>query len=165
MRSQIFILLPLCIACGSTPIKTTGNGETITSGQPNIQLEGELINFGELASGSMSTKTIVIYNIGEGTLEISDITVTTPFTTTSGGEISVNAGTSTPISIQYIASSYNDVEGTFTLTSNDPDDPQISLPIFATVISDADGDGYDSIEANGNDCDDTDPNIHPNVKF
>ena len=164
MRSQFYMLLPLSIACGSTPIKTGGVGDNFTGGgQPNIQLEVEIINFGLLASGSMSTKTVVIYNVGDETLEISDITVTSPFTTPSSSALSVQPGTSTPVSVQYIASSFNDIEGTFTLTSNDPDDPQISLPIFASVITDADGDGYDSTEANGDDCNDSDPNIHPNA--
>ena len=54
-----------------------------------------------------------------------------------------------------------EANGTFTIISNDPDDPQISIPMFASVIADADNDGFNSIESGGTDCNDSDPSINP----
>ena len=163
MKNRLTLCIPLIIACGDTITKSNNSSGIITDGQPNLVIEVETIDFGELAYGSIGSESLSIRNAGTGLLTIDTITITTPFTTTSVGGLEVQPSTSTPVTIQYIPTSYVDAEGSITITSNDPDEPSISLPIFVSVITDADGDGYDNLESGGDDCNDSDPDVHPNA--
>ena len=162
MKSSRLVFLPLLLACGDT-IKPSQNQGPIVDGQPNLVIEDTRVDFGELAYGSIGSQSLTIKNTGTGPLEVDSITVTTPFTTTSTGGLEVQPGTSTPITIQYIPTSYVDAVGTITITSNDPDEAQVSLPIHVSVITDNDGDGYDNLESGGDDCNDNNMDIHPNA--
>jgi hypothetical protein len=150
------------LACGDS-IKASQNTGIVTDGQPNLMIEISSIDFGELAYGSLGSESLTIRNSGTGILTIDTITVTTPFTTASVGGLEVQPSTSTPVTIQYIPTSYVDAEGSITIETNDPDEPMISLPIFVSVITDSDGDGYNNIESGGDDCNDSDSDVHPNA--
>jgi hypothetical protein len=165
MRSPAILLLPLSLACSSDNIKgvTSGLGSN-NNGQPNLLIEQPAINFDHLSYGSLGSEALIIRNVGAGTLVIETISLTTPFTTSSGGDLQVQPGTSTPITVQFIPTSYVDVEGTISLETNDPDEPQISLPIYGSVITDSDGDGFDSMDAGGDDCNDGDGDIYPGAE-
>ena len=161
MKKQSILFLPLILACGDS-IKASSNlNNDVSDGIPNILIEVNAIDFGELAHGSLGSKSLTIKNSGAGPLTIESISVTTPFTTTSAGGIEILPNTSTPVTLQYIPTNYMDAEGTITITSNDPDEPQISLPIYVSVITDTDRDGYDNIESGGDDCNDNNPSVYP----
>ncbi|MEC7988141.1 MAG: MopE-related protein, partial [Myxococcota bacterium] len=162
MNKKIAAISLLFIGCDDN-IKVSQSPVVVVDGQPNLQIEEDAINFGTLAYGSLGSESLTIKNVGTGILTIDSITVTTPFTSTSSGGVEVQPQTSTPITIQFIPTTYNDVEGSITVTSNDPDEGQVSLPIYGSVISDADGDGYANLDAGGDDCNDNDPDIHPNA--
>ena len=48
-----------------------------------------------------------------------------------------------------------------TITSNDPDTPEVVISVVGSVITDSDKDGFDSLDAGGEDCNDDDENIYP----
>ena len=72
-------LLLLC-ACGGAQ-QVTNTTYTVTTGNPNLLIEQNLIDFGELALNSVKSQSVVIYNVGDDTLVISDIQMDEPFTT------------------------------------------------------------------------------------
>ena len=51
-----------------------------------------------------------------------------------------------------------------TITSNDETKPQEVVSIHSAVITDADGDGSDNLDAGGDDCNDNDPDIYPGAE-
>lgn len=161
-------LLPCAwiFACDNGPINTTTkpSGDDVPQGDPNISVEVEYLDFGELGIGSTGSETLVVRNIGVGILNLESVSVSAPFTTTAGSGLEIQPGTSLPVTVQFIPTTYAAVEGALSITSNDPDQGQISLPIYGRVITDEDGDGYASPEAGGDDCDDSDPTIHPGAE-
>ena len=68
--------------------------------------------------------------------------------------------TSLPLTIQFNPTTYASVEGAITISSNDEDQPQISIPLLET-ITDIDEDGFDTVDAGGTDCNDENEDIHP----
>ncbi len=151
--------LVLLLACGEEPQKI----EPIVP-EPNIELNVDTVDFGELLIGSLSTESVRIQNTGDATLIVQSIVALPPFTSPSGGGFELDPGAETNITVQFIPTSYNIVEGTLTIVSNDPDEDQLVIPVVGNTITDVDGDGFDSIEANGDDCDDSDADIYPGAE-
>ena len=129
--------------------------------EPNIEVNVDEVNFGNLLLGSLSTESIKIKNSGEVTLVVQSISALPPFTSPSGGGFELEPGTETNITIQFIPTSYQEVSGSLTIVSSDPDEPQLTVPILGATISDVDGDGFDTVDAGGDDCDDDDANVYP----
>jgi hypothetical protein len=151
--------LSVLLACGEEPQKI----EPIVP-EPNIELNVETVDFGELLIGSLSTESVRIQNTGDDTLIVQSIVALPPFTSPSGGGFELEPGNETNITVQFIPTSFVTVEGTLTIVSNDPDQEQLILPIIGSTITDTDGDGYNTTEAGGDDCDDSDASIHPGAE-
>ena len=148
------------------PLSLLGCGEQLKQTKPeepegNISVDREEVNFGELLRGSLSTETLTITNTGEADLNITAISTLPPFTSPSGGGISLEPGQNTSITIQFIPTTYDVVVGTLTISSNDSDQGSLEIPLIGRAITDVDGDGYETTEAGGNDCDDDDNTIYP----
>jgi hypothetical protein len=159
MRNSLLLIMPTSVVVACTgelpnqqkPVEQTGI----------IEINEEMIDFGELLMGSLATETIRVKNVGPVNLIVESITVTTPFTTPTGGGFEIEPGNEVPVSVQFIPISYTDLEGSITITSSDPDSVQISIPIYGSTITDVDGDGFNRLEAGGEDCDDDNANTYP----
>ena len=150
--------LSVLLACGEEPQKI----EPVVS-EPNIELNIETLDFGELLIGSLATESVRIQNTGEDTLVVQSISALPPFTSPSGGGFELEPGTETNITVQFIPTSYAVVESSLTIVSNDPDQSQFILPIVGATITDVDDDGFDTEEAGGTDCDDSDASVNPDA--
>ena len=75
----------LC-ACGGAQ-QVTNTTYTVSTGNPNLLIEQNLIDFGELALDSVKSQSVVIYNVGDDILVVSDIQMDEPFTTDAVGEL------------------------------------------------------------------------------
>lgn len=155
-RFGIISLPMLLIACGEEPKPIEQE-----TPEPNIEVNVEEINFGDLLLGSLSTESIKIKNSGEVNLVVQSISALPPFTSPSGGGFELEPGAETNITIQFIPTSYQEVSGSLTIVSSDPNEPQLTVPILGATISDVDGDGFDTVDAGGDDCDDDDVNVYP----
>lgn len=166
MRNLVFIPLSLAFACNNGPINSTlkPSGDTTPTGDPNISIEVEYIDFGSLAIGSTGSESLVIRNIGAGILLLEDISISSPFTTLAGSGVEIQPGTSLPMTVQFIPTTYAQVEGALSITSNDEDQSQITLPVYGDVITDEDGDGFENPDAGGDDCDDNAEDIYPGAQ-
>lgn len=151
--------LSVLLACGEEPQKI----EPIVP-EPNIELNVETVDFGELLIGSLSTESVRIQNSGDDTLIVQSIMALPPFTSPSGGGFELEPGAETNITVQFIPTSYSTVEGTLTIVSNDPDQSQFTIPIVGSTITDVDGDGFDTEDAGGTDCDDSDASVYPEAE-
>lgn len=158
IQNRFYLLsVPLLLACGELPeTKPTTN-----TTEANIELSVDVVDFGELQIGSLSTETFAIRNTGDDDLIVQSISALPPFTSPSGGGFQLAPGTETSITVQFLPTTYAPVMGSLTITSNDPDQSQLVLPLQGATITDLDGDGYKNVVAGGDDCDDDDDNIHP----
>ena len=99
------------------------------TGAPNLSMELESVDFGEVWIGTSSAIPVTITNSGTDILEITNIQV-------SGGEFSVNTssfslnpGDNNDLEVNFTPSGLDDQTGTITITSNDPDTPVSEIPI------------------------------------
>jgi hypothetical protein len=152
--------LAACTGGGITTYDDTGDVVTQT---PNIIVGTESVDFGSAADvGMRLSSTISIQNTGNGPLNISDVSVDSPFSPGLTSFI-VNPGASTQLSVNFDPSDYVDAVATLVISSDDPDQPEVEVILTGKVISDGDADGFARLEAGGADCDDDDPEIHPDA--
>ena len=97
-------------ACGSAQQVTTTY--TVSTGNPNLLIEQislTLVN----ALGPVKSQSVVIYNVGDDILVVSDIQMDEPFTTDAVGELEIQPDSSTPITIKYNPTLYEASEWFF----------------------------------------------------
>ncbi|MDP6932343.1 MAG: MopE-related protein, partial [Myxococcota bacterium] len=165
------VLLPLAIAfsagcAGGGPInpddKTDDTAEE--TGAANLVLSTSEIDFGEVTLGSTLTEVIALQNNGLSNLVISAVTVDDPFGTTFGTQLQLAAGSTTSLTVKYTPDDYEADAAELLFSSNDPDEPELTIQVSGSVITDADADGFDSENAGGDDCDDEDEDVYPEAE-
>jgi len=125
MRPLLFLALSIplaaCTGGGITTYDDTGDVVTQT---PNIIVGTESVDFGSAADvGMRLSSTISIQNTGNGPLNISDVSVDSPFSPGLTSFI-VNPGASTQLSVNFDPSDYGDAVATLVISSDDPDQPE-----------------------------------------
>ncbi|HCH65957.1 MAG TPA: hypothetical protein DFR83_24360, partial [Deltaproteobacteria bacterium] len=66
--------------------------------------------------------------------------------------------------MKYIPVDYASDDITLIISSNDPAQPDVTVRLEGSPVTDADEDGFDSLEAGGDDCDDSDARVNPSVE-
>ena len=120
------------------------------------------VDFGSLTIGSYASTLIDVSNTGGVDLVMSSISVDPPFQV-NPLELTVTPGSAPQITVAVQPTEYKDYSAVVTIRSNDETNPVLEIPVRVSVITDADGDGHDLVEAGGDDCDDTDATIHPDA--
>ncbi len=157
------------------------NGVSSVISEPNIKVTDAVpdlndlqMSFGEiLESNASDPLEISLSNTGDEDLYVSDMSLSD----TANYSLDVNegsnpCGTTMPIieansactvTTTFIPSSLGVFNASLTILSNDPDTPTVNLSLSGTGYAyiDNDGDGYLSMLSGGDDCNDTNPNIHP----
>ena len=165
MKSAMLVLcsLALVTGCGDkdvTPSDDDDTGDTVSE-FANISVSESALEFGEVYYGDIESRTFKLSNNGASQLEIYTFDVPKPFTASVGAGITVSGGTTLQVTISYLPDDYTADSGELLIVTNDPDNPEITISLSASVITDADGDGYASTSAGGDDCDDEDPRVNP----
>lgn len=165
MRPHMFLLLTLAACSGGIGDQGgIGNDKedtgTPANGTPDIAVTESSIDFGSVAYGELISSSITITNRGEGDLNISSITTASPFAVTPPS-LTLLPGSSTRITVTVQPITYDVFQGSVSLSSDDPDNGTVSVQLYANTVIDADADGYSLVEAGGDDCDDTDPEVNP----
>jgi hypothetical protein len=129
MRSLISLVV-LTAACQEYDLKASPQPEP--DAYPDIQVDPPVIDFGQLDEGDAATEAFTITNLGEVTLEVSDIDVVVGsdvFSVLSGTEYSIEPGDSVDIDVEFIP---YDLEhfGQVEVSSNDPDTPEAPVDLF-----------------------------------
>jgi len=101
-----------------------------------------------------------LQNTGDGDIEVTSLVFEGPF---SGGitGLTVSSQSSVAVGLYFLPTDYEEVTGTLTVFSDDPDTPEIVVSLVGSVVLDADEDGHERLEAGGDDCDDSDPSANP----
>jgi hypothetical protein len=111
-----------------------------TVGLPKVKVSGSL-NFGTVPRGTSSSRTVVVQNIGDATLGITNITFSgdpayaiSPASPTSG---SLPPGGSLVVEVTFSppgnATAPGPLVGTLTVATNDPATPSVTTPATGTV--------------------------------
>ncbi len=154
----------LAAACtGETRVDPDDTGDDPDDLAGNIIVEPCVIDFGELLPGETASELISARNTGQGELQITEITLDAPFETEADPPLTVGVGGTYQFTVRFRPgpSDFGVSSGELVVGSDDPQEPSIVCTLSGSVVADADGDGFDSIEAGGADCDDQDPLINP----
>ena len=117
---------------GNSPITISLTGTGIEP-RPNIEISHRILNFDEVLINSSKSLTITITNTGTVDLEISEVSISGDGFTLFrvGNPITISAGNSTNIAVQFSPIEVKAYTGTITLTHNAGNSP-ITIPLTGT---------------------------------
>jgi len=111
--------------------------------EQNIFVETDAIDFGELEIGEILSDTVAVFNFGLDSLHVTDISIT-------GSDFSVDQNSFTldynefgEIEINFTPSTIGLIDGTLSITSDDPDEQVINVHIRGTGLPATGSNEYD----------------------
>jgi hypothetical protein len=125
---------------GSTPVVVNLSATGVSS-QPQLSLSSPAINFGTVSIGSKTASNLVLTNSGTANLTISLLTLVGADFTISGittPEI-LAAGQSAQAVVTFSPAAAGSATGSLSITSNDPTNPTLSVPLSGDGTSAATG--------------------------
>jgi len=116
------------------PVAGLGDGNPI----PDIYSLPESVEFSDIDVGQISAlHEIVIGNAGPGPLDVGDVTVSDPanFLLDAGlvPGIALAPGETESLTIQFAPQAQGNISGEISVSSNDPDDNPLLIPLFGTA--------------------------------
>jgi hypothetical protein len=119
---------------GDNVVSASTNGSlTITA--PDIHANSSL-GFGEVAVNATADQSFTIYNYGQETLTISNITFTNPvFSNLSALPITIPSSQSSQIELHFDPTSSGQSSGTMRIYSDDPDENPFNVSLTANAFS------------------------------
>ena len=129
---------------------------------PELLLDQSSIEFGTVTPGDDVSQSVLLQNLGNNTLNITNITSTNPvFNIVDSNDVSLGLGNILELEIEFNSDDSGSYEGNITLNTNDPDNAEVTIPLsinnftFPNVEYSGDfeadsynGDGEISIEIN-----------------
>jgi hypothetical protein len=117
------------------PISVPLTGEGVDAPRPDLCLDPEFLDYGEVPAGQASTDWVVVENCGDGDLVIESATISgsSAFSIGSGdpaGQTLNPDQDSLTIIVLYNPGGSTGDSGTLTLTTNDPEQPEVAIPLI-----------------------------------
>ena len=98
--------------------------------QPNINIAATEVEFGVAAIGGNTTAVLAIGNIGDGPLEVDTLTFSNAaFSSNQAFPVVIPPGGSAIVEMLFSPAAFGDAGGSVTVSSNDPLDPALSIPV------------------------------------
>jgi hypothetical protein len=151
------LVLAACSGKDSSPSQDSGP----ETGPPQIELSVDELLYEAIAIDTTASKSITVRNIGDTALDVENVQVNAPFTTTFNNLMTVQPGGAGIITVIFAPDTHGHFEEVLSVLSSDPNRPSVSVTCVGETITDSDGDGFDAGFGPGEDCDDTNPNINP----
>lgn len=114
-----------------------------SSKAPQLQLEANVIDLGEVVEGEIVTRQVSLANDGSAPLEIFSVSTSCGCTTASFDTSIVQPGEQAVLTVEYDSGAH-DIEGNASvhrqifIASNDPDHPELVIDLRAEVVAAAD---------------------------
>jgi hypothetical protein len=110
-----------------------------SSTQPQIVLETESFDFGDVVNGDVVSKTLLVRNEGNASLVIDEVSTSCGCTTASLEPMTIPAGGTATLQIEFDSGAHgSDLTGSVVrqifLTSNDPQQSEIVVEFSANVL-------------------------------
>ncbi len=106
--------------------------------RPELTLSSTSLDFGQVQKSATSTQKVTIINDGSEDLQISGLSVTEGFTTTTPAEMILSPGDSSEVEISFEALTIGDFSGSLTFETNDPGNPEVDVTLSSSVFGIAD---------------------------
>jgi len=94
---------------------------------PDIHLETDSLNFGIIEIGDSQTDTLTVYNVGDDTLFVSDISCDNPDYSVNLESCEILQGDSLDILVTFAPTSHDIISGNLTIISDDPDESAVNV--------------------------------------
>ena len=127
-------------SAGSSPVVVSLSA-TAVSAQAQLSLSASSISFGSVSVGSKGNSNLVLSNLGTTDLVISLLTLTGADFAISGITTpkTISAGQSATIAVTFDPASTGNATGSLAITSSDPANPTVTIPLSGTGTSTATG--------------------------
>ncbi len=142
MKIPMTLLVLLFIGCGDKDTGAdTSEGADGVSAAADIEVSPETVDFGELSvtDGESLSSVITISNTGGAELYINDVSITGDdrgvYTLSTLSSASVDGGSAITLTLTYTPSTAAEDAATLTISSTDPDQPTVDVPISGTGIA------------------------------
>ncbi len=164
--SRLPLLALLLAACGGSKLVNTEvideDDGTGPKGSPQAFINATQMDFGTVEVLTSSTQSFELENTGNGPLNVSFAVDNAEFIPLVA-DFTLGPSSSATISVRYTPIDYTADLSSLTITTDDEDNPSFSITLRGAAITDADDDGYASVEAGGSDCDDDDASVNPGM--
>ncbi len=115
-------------------VPLSGNGVRAGSG-PDIAVDPGALDFGESTLGAVVERSVAISNTGAGDLTLDGVSAdATGYSVAFSGPTTIGPGGTLTVSVTFRPVSARDGGGSLVISSDDPDEPVVSLPIAAAVV-------------------------------
>ncbi len=108
-------------------------------GRPDIAVSPEALGFGSVVVATTETDTVVVWNAGEELLTISAISVPGSAFTTTGAPSALAPAETLFVPVTFAPLVVGPASGTLTITSDDPDEPTVVVPLSGSGQTDCAG--------------------------
>ena len=105
------------------------------TGLPDIAVYPGSLEFGTIFLGYENTLSVTVRNVGANLLQIASVSVDPPVFTTAATSFDLAPDASMEVVVEFRPVADGPSEGTLTFESNDPDQPQISIPLSGAGLS------------------------------
>jgi len=103
--------------------------------QPEIAVDPEEVDFGDVEFRRSATETLTISNVGNADLTVSDVTLTGDFYDFDfGGGFVLGEGESQEINITFNPEEVGELTGEIVIASDDADDPEVTVAITGNCV-------------------------------
>jgi len=166
MSRLLIALLPLTAltltACNGKDGDTGADtGDVVLEG-PEVSVGTTGIDFGAVQEIAIFyPASLDIENVGDDILTVG---VEMPTGGTFGAQefaFQIQPGQLKKLNLTFYPLEYGAYDDVMTITTDDPESPLIEVTLAGELVGDADGDGFLSIGAGGEDCDDADIEVYP----
>jgi parallel beta-helix repeat protein len=118
---------------------------------PDIHIEVDTLNFGTVLIVYSETDTITIFNYGNDTLFVTDISNNNLDFTVDTTSCTISPDDSLNIQVTYSPSYIGVITDTLTITSNDPDEPNVEVILIGEGVFETDTFPGNALEFDGTD--------------
>jgi hypothetical protein len=131
----------LAVQADGAPAAVISLSATGLNAQAQMLVSPGSINFGTVSSGSRAISNLLVTNSGAADLTVSMLALTGADFTLSGMTTpkTIASGQSAPMALTFSPTAAGGVTGSLSITSNDPTNPTITIPISGTGTATATG--------------------------
>ena len=119
------------------PVTIRVSARAVNAGAPALEISAASLDFGELPAGQSLERNLQVRNAGFDVLNLPSIRIAGAGFSTSATAIALEPDASAAIPIRFVAAAAGLSRGTLSLSSNDPDSPERSVPLSGSALGPA----------------------------